>query len=174
MSDSTTAMSSSSVTARAEPTMLVIPPEGGRPVAAFGSVAVFKLEGTQTGGAFSLFLAETPPGAGPPLHVHHHEDELFLVQQGEITFQTPTGSVETTPGTVVYLPGGVPHAFRNTGTEPSRHWALTFPSGFENFYTRAAQLFASGAANPERLQSLAREYGYQFLAPASSPPAGGS
>jgi mannose-6-phosphate isomerase-like protein (cupin superfamily) len=158
-------MSTDSITAPPEPRMLVIPPEAGRPVAAFGSVAMFQLEGGHTAGHLCLVLAETPPGAGPPPHVHHSDDELFLVLQGELSFLTPTGWVKTTPGTAVYIPRGVPHTFQNTGSTPSRHWALTSPSGFEDFYTKAAELFASGAANPNRLQSLAREYGYEFLPP---------
>jgi mannose-6-phosphate isomerase-like protein (cupin superfamily) len=92
--------------------MLVIPPEAGRAVAAFGSVAVFQLEGNQTAGHFCLVFAETPPGVGPPPHVHHGDDELFLVLQGELSFLTPRGWVMTTPGTAVYIPRGVVHAFQ--------------------------------------------------------------
>jgi mannose-6-phosphate isomerase-like protein (cupin superfamily) len=163
-------MSPDSVAAPVEPTMLVIPPEVGRTVAAFGSVAVFQLEGSHTAGNLCLAFAETPPDMGPPPHVHHRDDELFLVLQGELSFLTPTGWVKTTPGTAVYIPRGVVHTFRNTGTTPSRHWALTSPSGFERFYTKAAEMFASGTANPDRLQTLAREHGYEFLPPGAYPP----
>jgi quercetin dioxygenase-like cupin family protein len=169
MSDPSTSVSSDSVAAPAEPTMLVVSSEEGRAVTAFGSVAMFQLEGSHTAGNLCLVLAETPPGAGPPPHVHRSDDELFLVLQGELSFLTPTGWVKTTPGTAVYMPRGVPHTFRNTGTTPSRHWALTSPSGFEQFYTRAAELFATGAANPDRLQTLAREHGYEFLPPGAYP-----
>jgi hypothetical protein len=109
---------------------------------------------------------------GPPPYVDHQDDELFLVLRGELSFLTPTGWVKTTPGTAVYIPRGVVHTFRNTGATPSRHWALTSPSGFERFYTKAAEMFASGAANPDRLQSRAQEYGLRGPAARGLPTAG--
>jgi mannose-6-phosphate isomerase-like protein (cupin superfamily) len=153
-------------------TMLVVPPGAGRPLAAFGSVAEFKLEGDQTGGTFCLALAETPPGVSPPPHVHHNDDELFLILEGEMSVLSSEGWIPLTPGTAVYLPRGVPHTFRNTGSTPSRHWVLTFPSGFDQFYREAAEMFAQGSANPERLGKLARAYGYEIFPPGTPfPPA---
>ena len=151
--------------------MLVIPPDGGKVLSAFGSVTKFKLETEHTGGTFSLALAETPPGVSPPPHVHHSDDELFLILEGEISVLSSDGWVPVTPGTAVYLPRGVPHTFRNTGTTPSRHWVLTLPSGFDQFYRQAAQLFAEGSASPDRLGALARTYGYEIFSPGAPFPA---
>ncbi|WP_346619839.1 cupin domain-containing protein [Blastococcus montanus] len=39
----------------------------------------------QTGGAFSVLEERLPRGAEPPPHVHHREDESFLVLDGELT-----------------------------------------------------------------------------------------
>lgn len=44
-----------------------------------GDVVTIKLTGQETGGAFALLETVTPPGAGPPPHVHHREDETFYV-----------------------------------------------------------------------------------------------
>jgi mannose-6-phosphate isomerase-like protein (cupin superfamily) len=146
------------------PALVIVPPDGGRAIRAFGSTAVFKLGGAETGGAVSLAFAETPAGAGPPAHVHRRDDELFVVLEGEISFWTPSGWVPTTPGTVVFAPRNAAHTFRNTGTSPSRHLVLTLPSGFEEFYARSAALFAGGPPNPAEMQALAAEYGYEFMA----------
>ena len=148
---------------------LIIPPGAAHTVTAFGSAIDFKLEGKDTGGALCLGIATTPPGVGPPLHVHQQDDELFIVIEGELSFQTPDGPVSATAGTVVFLPRGVPHTFRNTGSAPSRHWVLTAPSGFEAFYARCAELFANGPPPPDEIGAIAAEYGYQFLGP---PPKG--
>jgi mannose-6-phosphate isomerase-like protein (cupin superfamily) len=115
-----------------------------------------------------VLFAETPPGAGPPLHVHARDDELFVVLEGTISFFGPSGGwTATQSGTVVYAPRGVAHTFRNTGSTPSRHLVVTSPSGFEEFYTRAAAVFASGSADaPAVLGGLAAEYGYTILGPA--------
>jgi quercetin dioxygenase-like cupin family protein len=155
----------------ASPALLVIPPDAGRPVAAFGTTAVFKLEGRHTGGALCLGVAETPPGAGPPPHVHRLDDELFVVLEGELSFQGDTGWVLAPQGTVVYAPRGAPHTFRNVGSTPSRHLVLTLPSGFDEFYVRCAEVFAAGGPpDPQRLRTIAGDYGYEFLPPESLPP----
>ena len=39
----------------------------------------------QTGGACSLMEGRLPRGAEPPPHVHHREDEAFLVLEGRLT-----------------------------------------------------------------------------------------
>jgi quercetin dioxygenase-like cupin family protein len=157
------------------PAIVVIPPHAGRAVEAFGSSAVFKLEGRNTGGALSLGIAQTPPGDGPPPHVHRRDDEVFVVLEGELSFQTAAGWVAAPQGTVVYAPRGAPHTFRNAGASPSRHLVLTLPSGFEDFYVRCGELFAAGGP-PDigKLRALADEYGYEFLAPGSLPAGSGS
>jgi len=33
------------------------------------------------------------PGAGPPMHVHHHQDEVFHVQRGRIGYQRPLAAI---------------------------------------------------------------------------------
>ncbi len=39
----------------------------------------------ETGNAFAQFEVDDPRGSGPPLHVHHNEDETFYVLDGEVT-----------------------------------------------------------------------------------------
>jgi mannose-6-phosphate isomerase-like protein (cupin superfamily) len=40
--------------------------------------------GEQTGGAFTLLEAVVPLGGGPPPHIHHLEDEVFVILEGEL------------------------------------------------------------------------------------------
>jgi mannose-6-phosphate isomerase-like protein (cupin superfamily) len=145
------------------PSVLVVPPDAGRPLSAFGSRAVFKLEGPDTAGSLCLAIAETPPGAGPPPHMQHGEDEVFVVLQGTLEFLTDSGWVEAPAGTVAFVPRGARHTFRNAGAIPSRHLVMVLPSGFEDFYGEAAGLFAAGRPDPARLGALAAKYGHQFL-----------
>jgi mannose-6-phosphate isomerase-like protein (cupin superfamily) len=137
------------------------------PVSAFGSTIHFQLEARDTRGALCLGLATTPPGVAPPLHVHAKDDEVFIVVSGSMAFHTPDGWHDVEPGTVVFMPRGVPHTFRNRGTTPSQHWVLTAPSGFEDFYARTAALFAKpGPPDFPALRGIAAEYGYTILGPA--------
>jgi mannose-6-phosphate isomerase-like protein (cupin superfamily) len=143
---------------------VVVPPDGGQPISAFGSTAVFKLSGRETGGALCLAVAETPPGEGPPPHVHARDDELFFVLQGELSFLTPTGWVAAPAGAAIFAPKGIPHTFRNAGSSPSQHLVIALPSGFEEFYARCGEVLSEGGPpDRQRLVSIAAEYGYQFL-----------
>src|SRR5207249_6515609 len=89
-----------------------------------------------------LAVVQTPPGAGPPPHVHRRDDEAFVVLEGELSFLTTSGWVPAPQGTVVYAPRGAPHTYRNVGSSSSRHLVLNLPSGFDEFYVRCGELFA--------------------------------
>jgi len=144
----------------------VMTPEAGRSFTAFGSTAQFKLEGTHTAGRLCRGLAVTPPGGGPPPHVHHTDDELFIVVEGQLEVWSDGEWIPARAGSVVYLPRGSRHTFRNAGATPSRHWVLTKPSGFEEFYRGAADIFAAGGPpDRQKLVALAAKHGYEFLPP---------
>ena len=83
--------------------------------------SVYKFEGYQYGDAnVSFFLSDTAPGKGPDLHKHPYE-EVFVVQEGELTFTVGDETIEATGGQVVIAPAGVPHKFVNSGVGRARH-----------------------------------------------------
>lgn len=47
-----------------------------------GRDLVFKVTGEDTGGAFDYFTVEVAPHGGPPLHVHHKQEETIHVLSG--------------------------------------------------------------------------------------------
>jgi mannose-6-phosphate isomerase-like protein (cupin superfamily) len=48
--------------------------------------SVYTFEGYQYGDVdVSFFVSDTAPGKGPDLHKHRY-DEVFVVQEGELTF----------------------------------------------------------------------------------------
>ena len=53
----------------------------------FGSLAVIKATGADTGGQFTIVEITEPPGAEAPLHVHHREDEAFWILEGNVTLE---------------------------------------------------------------------------------------
>jgi quercetin dioxygenase-like cupin family protein len=63
-----------------------------------------RFEGYLHGGAnVSFFISETPPGEGPRLHIHPYE-EVFVVQEGVLTFTVGDAAVEATSGHIVVAP----------------------------------------------------------------------
>lgn len=83
-----------------------------------------------------------------------------------MAFYMPDGWRDVAPGTVVFMPKGVPHTFRNRGATPSQHRVFNVPSGFEEFYARSAAAFARGGPpDVAALRRTATEFGYTILGP---------
>src|SRR5512142_1990185 len=66
----------------------------------------------QTGGAFEVIEIEGP--GSPPPHVHRDHNECFYVIQGAFTFTLGAEVVEAPAGSVVFIPHGTPHAFKQS------------------------------------------------------------
>ena len=56
--------------------------EGLRLQSGPGRDLIFKVTGEDTGGAFDYFIVEVAPRGGPPLHVHHRQEETIHVIGG--------------------------------------------------------------------------------------------
>jgi mannose-6-phosphate isomerase-like protein (cupin superfamily) len=145
-------------------TPIIVPPSAGKELNAFGNLLTVMLDGQQTGNQLSVMFEVTPPGGGPPLHVHHREDEIFLGIDGRTSYFVNGEWTEVEPGGVVYLPRGTSHTFRNVGETPSRHWIITTPSGFEVFFSRCADEFAKPAPpDMGRIAEIFSEHGITLL-----------
>jgi quercetin dioxygenase-like cupin family protein len=105
--------------------------EGGELWWWLGSLGQIVLAAEDTGGALSAIVVTDPPGAGAPLHVHHAEDETFVILDGEVTFELAGREVTATAGDVVFGPRGVPHSYR-VGPSGSRMVFILTPAGFED------------------------------------------
>src|SRR5215216_4040428 len=101
-----------------------------------GALMKIKARAADTGGALGLVEGTFYQGFGPPLHVHHREDEGMLVLDGEIRFRQGTEEFVAGPGTLVWAPREVPHAF-TVQSSSARVLVIVTPGGFE-------QMFAEG------------------------------
>ncbi|SMB96869.1 cupin domain-containing protein [Deinococcus hopiensis] len=100
-----------------------------------GVDVTFKLRAADTAGAYSLFEASVPPGAGTPPHRQPLEEEAFFGLEGEVSFQVGEERVQLTPGAATIVPRGVPHAFVNASGRPARMLILVSPGGMhERFF----------------------------------------
>jgi mannose-6-phosphate isomerase-like protein (cupin superfamily) len=68
----------------------------------------------------SFFVSATPPGRGPSLHTHPYA-EVFIVQEGGLTFVVGDATIEATAGQIVIVPSSVPHKFTNTSSAVAYH-----------------------------------------------------
>lgn len=119
----------------------------------------------ETGGSLGIWEEIVEPGWGPPLHVHHAEDEMFYVLEGRIRIWYGEDTLEVTQGATAVLPRGMPHRFENVGETVARMLIAVTPGGFESFFLDAAALTDQSEA---AIMKLAARYRLGFLPPATT------
>ena len=85
----------------------------------------------QTNGALGLFRQTIPAQSGPPAHIHRDADEFFYVISGDFDFRLGDRIVNAPAGSVVFIPKGTVHTFKNKGTEPAVLLVGVTPAGLE-------------------------------------------
>jgi len=65
---------------------------------------------------------------GPPLHVHHANEEAFYILDGEVDFTLGGETVRLQRGSFVLVRRGAVHTFANAGSSPAR-WIGIFAPG---------------------------------------------
>jgi mannose-6-phosphate isomerase-like protein (cupin superfamily) len=106
----------------------------------------------ESGGSMSIVDSLSPAGSGPPRHIHHGEDETFVVLSGRCEFWLAGKSFTCGPGETAFVPRGTEHTFRVPGTEPCRHLVILTPGGFEGFF---AEMAAGQFRIPEDMDKIA-------------------
>src|SRR5512138_1186610 len=91
--------------------------EGLRLQSGPGRDLIFKVTGEDTNGAFEYFIVEVAPHGGPPLHVHHFQEETIHVLKGRFKIRIGDSIHYVNEGGFAYLPSKVPHAFLNLTDE---------------------------------------------------------
>ena len=146
-------------------------PDEGRSLWVSGQLLTYKVSAEHTGGAYSLFEALVPPQGGPPPHVQHREDESFYVLEGEFEFLGDGRSIRAGAGSLVYVPRGNLHAYKNVGNQPGRLLISQTPGGVhERFFEEVGEEAQDATAPPtmegppdvERLAAIAAEYGIEI------------
>jgi mannose-6-phosphate isomerase-like protein (cupin superfamily) len=85
----------------------------------------------QSAGAYACLEMVAQKGTGSTVHIHHNEDEHFLVLEGTAHLALGDSRVDLPAGRTMTLPRGVPHAWSNISETPLRLIALFNPGGFD-------------------------------------------
>jgi quercetin dioxygenase-like cupin family protein len=118
-----------------------------------------------TGGRFAVFEQVTPPGWGPPRHIHSREDEVIYILEGTYEFHLAGELLTVTAGASAIIPRGVPHGFRNTAPTPGRMLCVISPGGLEGYFLAVAKCVPP--PNPAQLAELASPFGLTLLPPGA-------
>jgi mannose-6-phosphate isomerase-like protein (cupin superfamily) len=124
-----------------------------------------------TGGLLAASVVTQPPDTGSPLHVHTREAEAWYLLEGTMTYVAGGQTFHLSPGDFIYLPQGVPHAFRTTGTAPVRFLGLALPGAVLDLYDEVGEpaterRLPDGGVTPgdvARWMELAPKYGLRVV-----------
>ncbi len=122
------------------------------------------LSTADTGGAMSITYGEADPFNGPPAHVHDHEDEIFIVLDGEMTFEIADVRFSRKAMGTAFVPCGTPHSFV-TGAEGARCFTVLTPGGFEGFFAEMARSQFQMPQDLAAVVAVAARYGSRFTGP---------
>ena len=145
---------------QATATAKVLAPTEGQVAQLGGIGARLMVNGTESGGGFSLVEHPMAPRAlGAPMHRHTREDEYSYVLEGRVAVQLGEEIVYGTPGDLIFKPRGQWHTFWTAGDEPARILEIISPAGFESYFERLGALLAPGSPpDPAALQAVAAEH----------------
>jgi mannose-6-phosphate isomerase-like protein (cupin superfamily) len=127
-------------------------------------------------GSDGLSVLETlaPRGASPPLHVHHTEDEIFHILEGELRFRVGDEELRVGAGETLLAPKRVPHTYL-VESERGRWLVATAHGDFERFvrsFSRPAERAElpepSPPPTPEQAEAMAaacRQHGIELVGP---------
>lgn len=142
---------------------IVVPAEDVADWNVLGARMTCKIDSEETGGAYSIVETIVSPQGGPPPHVHHNEDEIFYVVEGEFEIRCGEETFKATKGALAVLPRNVPHSFRNTGASEGKLLTTITPGGFERFFAEVSTEVTTMPPDIEKLKGIARKYNVEFL-----------
>ena len=104
--------------------------------------AVFKADGDETEGRYSISEWWLEPHTqGPGAH-SHEEDDTFYVIEGTMSFLVGDRWIDASKGSFVLAPGGVTHDFENRSSRRAGFLNLSIPGNFEKDMPAIAKWFA--------------------------------
>ena len=135
----------------------------GDSVSLRGTEVVFKVRGDNAGGASCLeFIAA--PGFDTGLHIHSKLEETFYVLDGEFELRAGEEVRRALPGSVMFVPPGVPHGFSNPTDAPAKLLLVMSPADFDRYFIELANILArSGPPDSDAIAALRRKYDTQQL-----------
>jgi len=145
-------------------------PGEGRIVHVLGLDVRIKIASSDAQDAFTVFDAEIPPMAGPPMHRHAHQDEVWQVMEGEFRFVVDGQQIYALPGDTVFAPRGSQHTFQNVGSTTGHLLTTAVPGGLDVFFEALEAVSPRGSTpDPGKLMPIFDQHGMELLGPPLPP-----
>jgi quercetin dioxygenase-like cupin family protein len=136
----------------------------------------FLLEGEDTGGRFVLMELTQWNGSPSPRRIHHREDVILYVLEGDITVEVEGEARRALAGTLAFLPRGTEYGTA-VEFEKARMLVMALPAGIEGYFEEMSRPDGSLKVSPdpeaapdsEKLARIAMKYGIEITGPPVEP-----
>jgi mannose-6-phosphate isomerase-like protein (cupin superfamily) len=112
-----------------------------------------------TEGGYSVVEIVSQPGDGTPVHLHHDEDEHFIILEGTARILYGDKTFDAPAGTSITLTRNIRHAWCNPFSSPFRMVAIASPGGCEE----ALRMIARGEYLD--IDIIRQRFGIEILGP---------
>lgn len=119
----------------------------------FGETVIPKISFEESG-AYYVCEVKSHPGQGAPKHVHENEDETFVVLDGDVEIELGDKIYKAQQGYPNFFQRGIPHTYRNVGTDIARTF-FVFSAGDSEKFFEDIDALAEGGTKPISKEDLA-------------------
>ena len=144
---------------------IVTPGEGTITRGEAGEIT-FKIRAIDSNEAYSTWEYLVRPGGVSSPHYHLSIYESWYVLDGQPEVRLGDRWFTTPAGSMVLIPAGVVHAFRNTAPVPARMLLTAAPGGVERYFEALDELIRNspgGTPDVEQLRVLNRKHDFVLV-----------
>jgi len=125
-----------------------------------------KVSAKDTSGKLSTFDYVGNQKAGPSLHSHLYQDEVFYVLEGKFIFQLGNEKQLLNAGDLIFLPRTIPHSWIQISEKGHMYYFLQPAGKMEEFFKRMTEMGAN--ATPEERAQVGIDSGIKNHGPSLS------
>ena len=122
-----------------------------------------KISGKDTNGQLAVFEYIGKEKIGPALHVHHDQDEIFSILEGEYLFQIGDDRFTVRAGDTVFGPRTIPHTWVQLSDVGKMTYFVQPAGEMEEFFLKMNEL--KGPPTEELIQKMHQAHGMTVLGP---------
>lgn len=122
-----------------------------------------KVSKDDSGNKISSIEQTVFPGAGSPPHILHDADKMIYVIEGKFLLRNGNQNIEGEAGTMVYIPKGVIHNFKNIGTDSGKVLVTLTPGGHEDFLYDLSSRLEKEKPTPQLMQEVGSRHSVEMV-----------
>lgn len=137
----------------------------GKPLNFLNGEFICKVSGQDTSGSLCIYDTVRTARGGPPMHIHHEQDEWFYVREGKFVVQVGDERFHLKTGDSLLAPRKIPHAFTNVSETGKLIVAFQPAGSIERLFSEIAELSRVRIPTLEDWQTVSCRNGVDIVGP---------